>query len=90
MLQRMIEFALAQRAVVLLLTALGVGAGIAAWRQLPIDAFPDISPTQVKLILKAPGMTPQEVEQRILVPLEMELLGLPRQEIGRASCRERV
>ena len=87
MLQRLIEFALAQRAVVLLLTALGVGAGIGAWRQLPIDAFPDISPTQVKLILKAPGMTPQEVEQRILVPLEMELLGLPRQVQLRALAK---
>ena len=87
MLQRLVEFALAQRAVVLLLTALGVGAGIAAWRQLPIDAFPDISPTQVKLILKAPGMTPQEVEQRILVPLEMELLGLPRQVQLRALAK---
>ena len=87
MLQRLIEFALAQRAVVLLVTALGVGAGIAAWRQLPIDAFPDISPTQVKLILKAPGMTPQEVEQRILVPLEMELLGLPRQVQLRALAK---
>ena len=87
MLQRLIEFALAQRLVVLLVTVLGVGAGIAAWRQLPIDAFPDISPTQVKLILKAPGMTPQEVEQRILVPLEMELLGLPRQVQLRALAK---
>ena len=87
MLARLIEFALAQRLVVLLVTALGVGAGIAAWRQLPIDAFPDISPTQVKLILKAPGMTPQEVEQRILVPLEMELLGLPRQVQLRALAK---
>ena len=42
MLSRLVEFALAQRLVVLLVTALGVGAGIAAWRQLPIDAFPDI------------------------------------------------
>ncbi|GAB4361170.1 MAG: CusA/CzcA family heavy metal efflux RND transporter [Immundisolibacter sp.] len=87
MLQRLVEFALAQRLVVMLVTALGVGAGIAAWRQLPIDAFPDISPTQVKLILKAPGMTPQEVEQRILVPLEMELLGLPRQVQLRALAK---
>jgi len=86
-LARLVEFALAQRLVVLLVTALGVGAGIAAWRQLPIDAFPDISPTQVKLILKAPGMTPQEVEQRILVPLEMELLGLPRQVQLRALAK---
>ncbi len=87
MLSRLVEFALAQRLVLLLVTAIGVGAGIAAWRQLPIDAFPDISPTQVKLILKAPGMTPQEVEQRILVPLEMELLGLPRQVQLRALAK---
>ena len=79
MLQRLVEFALAQRLVVVLVTALGVGAGIAAWQQLPIDAFPDISPTQVKLILKAPGMTPEEVESRVIVPLEYELLGIPRQ-----------
>ena len=52
------------------------GAGIASFLRLPIDAYPDISPTQVKLILKAPGMTPEEVEQRVIAPLEMELLGV--------------
>ena len=44
-------------------------AGI-AWRDLPIDAFPDVSSTQVKIILKAPGMTPEEVETRLAVPVE--------------------
>ena len=62
MIDRLIEFSLTQRLLVLGLTLLLIGAGVQAWRALPIDAFPDISTTQVKIILKAPGMTPEEVE----------------------------
>lgn len=68
--------------------ALGlVLAGAYAFERLPIDAFPDISPTQVKLILKAPGMTPEEVESRVIAPLEMELLGIPRQTVLRSAAK---
>ena len=56
-----------------------MGAGIAAFRELPIDAFPDVSSTQVKIIVKAPGMTPEEVELRITAPIEVEMLGIPKQ-----------
>lgn len=87
MLARIIEFSLSQRLTVLLLAAIAAAAGGYAFRNLPIDAFPDISPTQVKLILKAPGMTPEEVETRVIVPLEMELLGIPQQTILRASAK---
>jgi len=87
MLARLIEFALAQRLLVALLAVATLVAGVVAWRELPVDAFPDISPTQVKLILKAPGMTPAEVEQRVIVPLEMELLGIPRQAMLRSSAK---
>ena len=45
-----------------------IGAGIVALPTLPINAFPDVSPVQVKVIVKAPGLTPEEVEQRITVP----------------------
>ena len=69
MLERTVELALSQRLLVLLLVLLLAVAGIQAFRNLPIDAFPDISPTQVKLILKAPGMTPEEVETRVIVPV---------------------
>ncbi|WPX30846.1 efflux RND transporter permease subunit [Actimicrobium sp. CCC2.4] len=65
MLARLITFSLAQRLLVLVLTLVMIGAGIQAFRNLPIDAFPDVSSTQVKLILKAPGMTPEEVEMRM-------------------------
>ncbi|MGB9149623.1 MAG: efflux RND transporter permease subunit, partial [Burkholderiales bacterium] len=57
MLSRLVAFSLAQRLLVLLLTAALLAAGILAFRDLPIDAFPDVSSTQVKIILKAPGMT---------------------------------
>ena len=78
MLSKLTEISLRQQ-VLVLLAALALAAGGAwAFVTLPIDAYPDISPTQVKMILKAPGMTPEEVESRVIAPLEMELLGTPR------------
>ncbi|MFC0349120.1 efflux RND transporter permease subunit [Undibacterium danionis] len=87
MLARLIAFSLAQRLLALVLTAILVGAGFYAFRQLPIDAFPDVSSTQVKLIMKAPGMTPEEVEARIVAPIEQELLGIPHQVILRSQSK---
>ncbi|MBW7930505.1 MAG: efflux RND transporter permease subunit [Gammaproteobacteria bacterium] len=87
MIDRLIEFSLTQRLLVLGLTLLLVGAGIQSWRALPIDAFPDISTTQVKIILKAPGMTPEEVEARIAAPVETEMLGIPNQRILRSLSK---
>ncbi|MBC7202532.1 MAG: efflux RND transporter permease subunit [Pusillimonas sp.] len=77
MLSRFIEFSLRQRALILLMVIALAVAGLTSLQTLPIDAYPDISPTQVKLILKAPGMTPEEVESRVITPLELELLGVP-------------
>ena len=82
-----IAFSLRQRLLVLILTVLLAVAGALAWLGLPIDAFPDVSSTQVKLILKAPGMTPEEVETRITVPIEQELLGIPRQKMLRSTSK---
>lgn len=63
------------------------GVGWYAFRQLPIDAFPDVVSTQVKIILKAPGMTPEEVENRVAVPIETEMLGIPKQEMLRTTVK---
>jgi cobalt-zinc-cadmium resistance protein CzcA len=87
MFSRLVEFALSQRLLVAVFTLLLIGAGIAAFRDLPIDAFPDVSTTQVKLILKAPGMTPEEVEARIVTPIELEMLGIPNQRIMRSTSK---
>ena len=87
MLRRVVEFALTQRAFVLLCAVLVAAAGAYAFLRMPIDAFPDISAVQVKIIMKAPGMTPEEVETRVITPVELELLGIPRQTILRSSAK---
>ncbi|MBX3028513.1 efflux RND transporter permease subunit, partial [bacterium] len=87
MLSALISFSLRQRLLVLVLAVMLVAAGTVAYRNLPIDAFPDVSTTQVKLILKAPGMTPEEVETRITMPIEQELLGIPRQVMLRSVSK---
>ena len=87
MLARLIQFCLSQRLFVLLATLMVCGAGWFAFSQLPIDAFPDVSSTQVKIIMKAPGMTPEEVESRIAVPIEVEMLGIPKTRILRSVTK---
>jgi cobalt-zinc-cadmium resistance protein CzcA len=87
MLRRIVEFSLTQRAFVLLCALLIAAGGTYAFLRIPIDAFPDISSVQVKIIMKAPGMTPEEVETRVITPVELELLGIPRQTILRSSAK---
>ncbi|MDR1076770.1 MAG: CusA/CzcA family heavy metal efflux RND transporter [Xanthomonadaceae bacterium] len=87
MLARLIEFSLRQRVLVLLGAVTVLISGAVAFSRLPIDAYPDIAPTQVKLILKAPGMTPEEVESRVIAPLEMELLGVPSGTMLRSTAK---
>jgi cobalt-zinc-cadmium resistance protein CzcA len=87
MITRLIQFALAQRSFILILAALLSGVGWYAFKQIPIDAFPDVASTQVKIILKAPGMTPEEVENRVAVPIETEMLGIPKQEMLRTTVK---
>lgn len=86
-LDRLIAFSLTQRVFMLGAALILIIAGIFAAYKLPIDAFPEIAPTQVKIIMKAPGMTPEEVEARIVRPLETEFLGIPNQTIMRARAK---
>ncbi|MBX9792821.1 MAG: CusA/CzcA family heavy metal efflux RND transporter, partial [Burkholderiaceae bacterium] len=87
MLARLVQFALSQRLFVMLAAALLAGAGWYAFSNLPIDAFPDVSSTQVKIIMKAPGMTPEEIESRIAIPIEVEMLGIPQQRMLRSVSK---
>lgn len=87
MLAKLVERALNLRLAVLGLAALLAGLGGWSFLNLPIDAFPDISTTQVKIILKAPGMTPEEVESRVVTPIEMEMLGIPDQAVLRSVAK---
>jgi heavy metal efflux system protein len=84
---RIVEFALAQRLLMGLLTVALCAGGLFAFRHLPIDAFPDVSPVQVKVIMKAPGMTPEEVEARITTPIEIEMIGIPYKKFVRSVTK---
>ena len=77
MLDHALQFILRQRLLVILGGILVLGAGYLAWRQLPIDAFPDVTNVQVMVLTNAPGLAPGEVERLITFPIEVEMGGLP-------------
>ncbi len=74
---RLVELSLAHRLVVILLALMLVGAGVTALRQLPIDAFPDVTNIQVTVISQAATLSPMEVEQLVTYPIEQACAGLP-------------
>ena len=87
MLRSLVAQSLSYRLLVIALALVLAGLGAWAFSRLPVDAYPDIAPTQVKIILKAPGMTPEEVETRVITPIEMEMLGIPRQSNLRSTAK---
>ena len=87
MIAALIRFSLIQRLMIRLLAAALTVGGIWAFRTLPIDAFPDIASPQVQVIIKAPGLSPTEVESRITFPIEAEMQGLPRQTVLRSTTK---
>ncbi|HEX4346954.1 MAG TPA: efflux RND transporter permease subunit, partial [Vicinamibacterales bacterium] len=78
MINRIVSFALAHRFIVIV-----VMAGVAVWgalsfRNLPIDAYPDLSPPQVQVVAQWPGHAAEEIERLITIPLEVEMNGIPK------------
>lgn len=79
MLGKLIDFVLAQRVFVLILTAALALFGYRALTNLPIEAFPDVQDVQVQIVTQYPGQAPEEVERAITLPIEREMSGVPRQ-----------
>ncbi|MBI3414818.1 MAG: efflux RND transporter permease subunit [Verrucomicrobia bacterium] len=79
MIKRLVSFALHQPMFMGLMTLLFIAGGIVAFKTLPIEAFPDVSDTQVNVIALYPGRAPEEVEKQVTIPLEVALNGLPHQ-----------
>jgi len=77
MIRRIISFAVHQPMFMAMLMALFIGAGVAAFRSLPVEAFPDVTDVQVTVITLFAGHAPEEVEKQITIPLEIQLSGLP-------------
>ncbi|MHC4573407.1 MAG: efflux RND transporter permease subunit [Planctomycetota bacterium] len=77
MLDKLLHFVLQDRLLVILGGVILLGAGIVAWNNLPIDAFPDVTSQQVMILTEAPGLAPGEVERLITFPIEVDMGGLP-------------
>jgi cobalt-zinc-cadmium resistance protein CzcA len=75
--ERLVAGALRQRAFVLLCLAALVVTGLVAWREVPVEAFPDLTNNQTVIVTEAPGLAAVEVEQRVTYPIETALMGTP-------------
>ena len=88
MFERILQFAIAQRWLVMLAVLAMAGLGVYNYSRLPIDAVPDITNVQVQINTEAPGYSPLEAEQRVTYPLETAMSGLPGLEQTRALSRD--
>jgi heavy metal efflux system protein len=77
MLDRLLHFSLTQRFLVIIGTILLVGLGLVSWRQLNLDAVPDITTNQVAINTETGGMGPEEVEKLVTFPIETAMGGIP-------------
>jgi len=77
MINSLIRFSVAQPLLVILMVAILIGAGVYSFRQLPIDAVPDVTNIQVQILTAAPALAPLEVERQITFPVEVAMGGLP-------------
>lgn len=84
---RIISFALANRVLVLALTAVLVGVGVRSMLLLPIDAIPDVTNIQVQINTNVPSLPPLEVERQITLPVEQAMAGLPALEEVRSLSK---
>ena len=87
MLERLIHFSIRHRWLMLVLTAVLIALGVWSYRQLSIDATPDITNVQVQINTQAPGYSPLEAEQRVTFPIETAMAGLPQLDYSRSLSR---
>lgn len=90
MLEALIHFSLRQRLLTLLGAFFIAGWGAFSYFKLPIDAFPDVAPIQVLVAMRAPGLTPEELESRVTAPIEIAARGIPSLARMRSTTRYSV
>src|SRR5579875_1992184 len=84
MIHRMVQFALRQRFLILLLVVALVVGGSISFKRMPVDAYPDLSPPMVEIITQWPGHAAEEVERLITIPIEVEMNGIPKLKVIRS------
>ncbi len=82
-----VSWVLKNRLLIVIATAVAIAAGAIAWSRLPIDAFPDVTNTQVMILSKAPGLAAEDVEQQVSYPIEQAMGGLPRVTLVRSLSK---
>ena len=84
MIHRIVQFALRQRPLVLLVVAFICVGGVISFHNMPVDAYPDLSPPMVEVITQWPGHAAEEVERLVTVPTEVEMNGVPKMSVMRS------
>src|SRR5438477_1411869 len=77
MIHRIVQSALQQKFLVLMLTAFMAVAGVISFQRMPVDAYPDLAPPMVEIITQWPGHAAEEVERLVTLPIEVEMNGVP-------------
>src|SRR6516165_5017056 len=84
MIHRVVQAALRQRFLLLMLVAFITIGGIVSFQRMPVDAYPDLSPPQVQIITQWPDHAAEEVERLVTLPLEVEMNGVPHMVVMRS------
>jgi heavy metal efflux system protein len=84
MIHRIVQFALRQRVLILLLVAFICVGGAISFYHMPVDAYPDLSPPMVEIISQWPGHASEEIERLVTVPTEVEMNGVPKMSVMRS------
>jgi heavy metal efflux system protein len=84
MIHRIVQFALRQRFLILMLTAFVAIGGAVSFQHMPVDAYPDLSPPMVEIITQWPGHAAEEIERLVTLPTEIEMNGVPKLDVQRS------
>ena len=84
MIHLIVQFALRQRMLILLVVALIAVGGAVSYYYMPVDAYPDLSPPMVEVITQWPGHAAEEVERLVTIPTEVEMNGVPKMTVMRS------
>src|ERR1700720_3096942 len=85
MIRRLVDFALKNRLLVLAIATLLFIWGVISFRSLPVEAYPDVANNYVQVITQWPGISAEQVEQQVTIPLEIAMNGLPHLEHLRST-----
>ena len=85
MIRALVDFALGNRMIVLAMAILMFVWGVIAFRNLPVEAYPDVANNYVQVITQWPGISAEQIEQQVTIPLEIAMNGIPHLEHLRST-----